>query len=105
MRVVLPFGGWLFLTVFYRDMALQAIDLAKARSVPGDLIVPEEHASACDEDGLMSICTLDDAVDMVDPVAAQGAIGKGSELRLIIAAGVDRPGEVDVDGDNAIVWC
>jgi hypothetical protein len=55
MRVVLPFGGWLFLTVFYRDMALQAIDLAKARSVPGDLIVPEEHASAGDENRLAAI--------------------------------------------------
>ena len=86
-------------------MALEAVDLAKAGTVPGDLIVPEEHASAGDEDGLISICALDDAVDMVDPIAAQGAVGKGNELGLIIAAGVDWPGEVCVDGDNAVVWC
>lgn len=47
----------------------------------------------------------DNAVDMVDPVAAKRAVWEGNELRLIIAPGVDRPGEVDVDGDNAIVWC
>ena len=105
MRVVLPFGGWLFLTVFYRDMALQAIDLAKARSVPGDLIVPEENAHAGDVDRLGAACLIEDAVDMVDPVAAQWTVREGYELRLVIAAGVDRPGEIDVDGDNAIVWC
>ena len=90
---------------FHRDMALEAVDLAKAGTVPGDLIVPEEHASAGDEDGLMSISTIDDAVDMVDAVAAKRTVREGYELGLIIAAGVDRPGEVDVDGDNAIVWC
>ena len=47
----------------------------------------------------------DNAVDMVDPVAAQGTVRERNELGLIIAPGVDRPGEVDVDGDNAIVWC
>ena len=47
----------------------------------------------------------DNAVDMVDPVAAQGTVREGYELGLIIAPGVDRPGEVDVDGYNAIVWC
>jgi hypothetical protein len=26
-------------------------------------------------------------------------------MRLIIAPGVDRPGEVSIDGDNAVVWC
>lgn len=86
-------------------MALEAIDLAKAGTVPGDLIVPEENPSACDEDGLISICALDDALDMVDPIAAQWTVREGYELGLITAAGVDRPGEVDVDGYNAIVWC
>ena len=86
-------------------MALEAIDLAKAGTVPGDLIVPEEHASAGDENRLISICAIDDAVDMVDPITAQGTVRERNELRLVIAAGVDRPGEVDVDGDNAIVWC
>jgi hypothetical protein len=42
---------------------------------------------------------------MVDPVAAQGAVWEGYELRLVIAAGVYRPGEVSVDGYNAVVWC
>ena len=86
-------------------MALEAVDLAKAGTVPGDLIVPEEHASAGDEDGLISICALDDAVDMVDPIAAQGTVRERNELRLIIAAGVYRAGEVGVDGYNAVVWC
>ena len=36
---------------------------------------------------------------------ALAAVWEGNELRLIIAPGVDRPGEVDVNGDNAIVWC
>ena len=86
-------------------MALEAIDLAKAGTVPGDLIVPEEHASACDENRLVAVCVIDSAVDMVDPIAAQWTVREGNELGLIIAPGVDRPGEVDVDGDNAIVWC
>ena len=86
-------------------MALEAVDLAKAGTVPGDLIVPEEHASAGDEDGLISICALDDAEDMVDPIAAQGTVRERNELRLIIAAGVYRAGEVGVDGYNAVVWC
>ena len=86
-------------------MALEAIDLAKAGCVPGDFIFTKEDTGAGDEDGLVSICTIDDAVDMVDPIAAQGAVGKGNELGLIIAAGVDWPGEVCVDGDNAVVWC
>jgi hypothetical protein len=86
-------------------MALEAVDLAKAGAVPGDLIGPEEHASACDEDGLMSICALDDALDMVDPIAAQGTVRERNKLRLVIAAWVDRTREVGVDGDNAIVWC
>ena len=47
----------------------------------------------------------DDAVNMVNPIAAQWTVRKGNELGLIIAPGVDRPGEVDVDGYNAIVWC
>ena len=86
-------------------MSLEAVDLAKAGTVPGDLIFTEKDASACDEDGLAAACTIDNTVDMVDPIAAQRAVREGYELRLIIAAGVDRPGEVDVDGDNAIVWC
>ncbi len=86
-------------------MALQAVDLAKAGCVPGDLIVPEIDACAGDVDRPGAACLTEDAVDMVDPVAAQGTVREGNELRLIIAAGVDRPGEVDVDGDNAIVWC
>jgi hypothetical protein len=53
--VVLPFGGRLFLAAFHWDMALEAIDFAKARGVPGDLIVPEKHASAGDEDRLMAV--------------------------------------------------
>ena len=95
----------MFLAAFHRDMALDVIDLAKAGAVPGDLIVPEEHASAGDVDRLGAACLIEDAVDMVDPVAAKRAVWEGNELRLIIAPGVDRPGEVDVDGDNAIVWC
>ena len=95
----------MFLAAFHRNMALEAVDLAKAGAVPRDLIVPEEHASAGDVDRLGAACLIEDAVDMVDPVAAKRAIGKGNKLGLIIAAGVDRPGEVDVDGDNAIVWC
>jgi hypothetical protein len=86
-------------------MALDAVDLAKAGTVPWDLIVPEEHASAGDENRLVAICVIDSAVDMVDPIAAQGTVREGYELGLIIAPGVDRPGEVDVDGYNAIVWC
>ena len=86
-------------------MALEAVDLAKAGTVPGDLIVPEEHASAGDKDRLMTVCAIDGAVDMVDPVAAQWTVRERNELGLIIAPGVDRPGEVDVDGDNSIVWC
>jgi hypothetical protein len=86
-------------------MALEAIDLAKARTVPGDLIVPEIDACAGDVDRLGAACLTEDAVDMVDPVAAKRAVWEGNELGLIIAPGVDRPGEVDVDGDNAIVWC
>ena len=53
--VVLPFGGWLFLAALHRNMALEAIDLAKAGTVPWDLICPEEHASAGDEDRLMAV--------------------------------------------------
>ena len=86
-------------------MTLEAIDLAKAGTVPRDLICPKEYASASDENRLMCICTIDNPVDMVDPVAAQGTVREGYELGLIIAPGVDRPGEVDVDGYNAIVWC
>ena len=51
-RVVLPFGGRLFLAAFHRDMALKAIDLAKARTVPRDLICPKEDACAGDVDRL-----------------------------------------------------
>ena len=40
---------------------------------------------------------------MVDPIAAQRSVGKGYELRLVIAAGVDGPREVGIDGYNAIV--
>jgi hypothetical protein len=47
----------------------------------------------------------DNAVDMVDPVAAQGTVREGYELGLIIASRVDRTREVGVDGYNAIVWC
>jgi hypothetical protein len=36
-------------------MALEAIDLAKAGAVPGDLIFTEEHASTGDEDRLMAV--------------------------------------------------
>ena len=86
-------------------MALEAIDLAKARSVPGDLIVPDIDAHAGDVDRLGAACSFENAVDVVDPVAAKRTVGEGNEPRLIIAAGVDRPGEVDVDGDNAIIWC
>jgi hypothetical protein len=86
-------------------MALEAIDLAKARTVPGDLIVPEIDAHAGDVDRLVATWLIEDAVDVVDPVAAKRTVGEGNELRLVIAPGVDRPGEVDVDGDNAIVWC
>jgi hypothetical protein len=95
----------LFLAAFHRDMALQAIDLSKAGCIPGDLIFTKEDTGAGDEDGLMSICTIDDAVDMVDPIAAQGTVRERNELRLIIAAGVYRAGEVGVDGYNAVVWC
>jgi hypothetical protein len=84
-------------------MALKAIDLAKAGTVPGDLIVPEEHAGAGDENRLAAIVVIDDAVDMVDSVAAQGTVRERNELRLVFASGVDRPGEVGVDGYNAIV--
>ena len=104
-RVVLPLGGGLFLAARHRQMALEAVDLAKAGTVPRDLICPKEDASAGDEDGLMTVCAIDGAVDMVDPVAAQGTVREGYELGLIIAPGVDRPGKVDVDGDNAVVWC
>ena len=86
-------------------MALEAIDLAKARTVPWDLIVPEIDASAGDIDRLGTACLIDDALDMVDPITAQRAVREGNELALVIAPWVDRPGEVDVDGDNAIVWC
>ena len=57
-------------------MALEAVDLAKAGSVPGDLIFPEIDASAGDVDRLATACSIDDAVDMVDPVAAQGTVRK-----------------------------
>ena len=86
-------------------MALEAIDLAEAGAVPWDLIFTKEDTSACDENRLMTVCAIDGAVDMVDQVAAQGTVREGYELGLIIAPGADRPGEVDVDGDNAIVWC
>jgi hypothetical protein len=95
----------LFLAAFHRNMALEAVDLAKAGTVPGDLIVPEENPGAGDENCLVAICVIDSAVDMVDPIAAQWTVREGYELGLIIAPGVDRPGEVDVDGYNAIVWC
>jgi hypothetical protein len=45
----------LFLAAFHWDMALEAIDLAKAGAVPWDLICPEEHASTGDEDRLMAV--------------------------------------------------
>ena len=86
-------------------MALEAIDLAKAGAVPGDLIVPEKNPGACDENCLVAGCTIGNTVDMVDPVAAQWTVREGYELGLIIAPGVDRPGEVGVDGDYAIIWC
>ena len=86
-------------------MALQTIDLAKAGTVPRDLICPKEDASAGDENRLVAVCTIDNTVDMVDPVAAQWTVREGYELRLVIAAWVDRTREVGVDGDNAIVWC
>ena len=86
-------------------MALDAIDLAKARAVPGDLIVPEIDAHAGDVDRLAAAWLIEDAVDVVDSVAAQGAVWEGYELRLVIAAGVYRPGEVDVDGYDTVVWC
>ena len=86
-------------------MALEAVDLAKAGTIPGNLIVPEEHASAGDENRLVTICVIDSAVDMVDPIAAQWTVWKGYELGLIIAPGVDRPGKVGVDSYNAVVWC
>ena len=54
-RVVLPFGGWLFLAALHRNMALEAIDLTKAGAVPRDLIFTEEHASTGDEDRLMAV--------------------------------------------------
>ena len=86
-------------------MALEAIDLAKAGAVPRDLIFTEKDASAGDENRLVTICVIDSAVDMVDPIAAQWTVRKGYELGLIIAPGVDRPGKVGVDSYNAIVWC
>ncbi len=95
----------MLLAAFHRDMTLEAVDLAVAGTVPGDLIVPEENAHAGDVDRLGAACLIEDAVDMVDPVAAQWTVREGYELRLVIAAGVDRPGEIDVDGDNAIIWC
>lgn len=95
----------MFLAAFRRDMALDAIDLAKAGTVPRDLIGPKEDASAGDENRLAAIVIIDDSVDMVDPVAAQGAVQERNELRLVFASGIDGPGEVGVDGDNAIVWC
>ncbi len=36
-------------------MALEAVDLAKAGTVPRDLIGPEEYASAGDEDRLVAV--------------------------------------------------
>jgi hypothetical protein len=45
----------LFLAAFHWDMALDAIDLAKAGAVPRDLIGPEEHAGAGDENRLAAI--------------------------------------------------
>ena len=86
-------------------MALEAIDFAKAGCVPGDLIFTKEDTGAGDVNRLVTAYLIEDAVDMVDPVAAKRAVWEGNELRLIIAPRVDRPGEVDVDGDNAIVWC
>ena len=86
-------------------MALDAIDLAKAGGVPWDFLVAEKHASAGDEDCLAAACLIDDAVDMVDPVATQRPVWERNELRLIIASGVYRSREVGVDGDNAIVGC
>ena len=86
-------------------MALEAIDFAEARGVPWDLLFTEEHASAGDEDCLAAACLIDDAVDMVDPIATQRPVWERNELRLIIASGVNRSREVGVDGDNAIVCC
>ena len=86
-------------------MALVAIDLAEARAVPWDLIFTEEHAGAGDVDRLAAAWLIKDAVDVVDSVAAQGAVWEGYELRLVIAAGVYRPGEVSVDGYDTVVWC
>jgi len=86
-------------------MALEAIDLAKAGTVPGDLIGPKEDTGAGDENRLVAVRMTDDAVDVVDPVAVKRTVGEGNELWLVIATWVDWPGEVGVDGDNAIVWC
>jgi len=86
-------------------MALEAIDLAKAGAVPWDLICPEEHASAGDEDRLGAIASVLHAQHMIDLIATQGTVRERNKLRLIIASGVNRSCEVDVDGDNAIVWC
>ena len=64
----------MFLAAFNWDMALDAIDLAKAGTVPRDLIFTEEHAGAGDVDRLAAACLIDNPVDMVDPVAAQWTV-------------------------------
>ncbi len=86
-------------------MALEAIYLAKAGAVPWDLIGPEEHASAGDEDRLGAIASVLHAQHMIDLIATQRPVWERNELRLIIASGVDRTREVDVDGYHAVVWC
>ena len=57
-------------------MALEAIDLAEPRAVPGDLIVPEIDAHAGDVDRLVATWLIEDAVDVVDPVAAKRTVGE-----------------------------
>ena len=86
-------------------MALDAIDFAEARGVPRDFLVAEKHASAGDEDCLGAIASVLHAQHMIDLIATQRPVWERNELRLIIASGVNRSCEVDVDGDNAIVWC
>ena len=91
--------------LFDDDEARRAILDLRQRLEQSNKNFTEENAHAGDVDRLGAACLIEDAVDMVDPVAAKRAVWEGNELRLVITPGVDRPGEVDVDGDNAIVWC
>ena len=72
-------------------MALDAIDLAEARGVPRDLIVPEENPGAGDVDRLSAIASVLHAQHMIDLITAQRTVWERNELRLIIASGVNRP--------------